>query len=142
MLGSSVKTILLPVLGLSAYLVAIGQVSPATNQPPSDAEIRRMIIGTWGVDGNDVHGRTTFATNGTYSYTNWVTGRRIPNSSPYGKGVWRVEDGACIATATNTGNSRLDPVGIVRRTKFLFINETGMVGVTQFGNTNTMARIK
>jgi hypothetical protein len=136
------KTILLVAFCLSVHLASLGQSAPATNQPPSDAEIHRTIIGTWGGDRNDRHARLTFASNGTCISTNWVTGGQVRNFVSYAESTWRVQNGVLISTITKTTDPALCPLGSVWRTRFLLINEPGMVGVTQFGNTNTVARIK
>jgi hypothetical protein len=137
------KTMLLTVIGLSAHLLSLGQLAPPTNAPPSDADIRRMLIGTWGGDTMHKHSRTIYATNGISFSTNWVTDpNSVLNAVPYAESSWQVKDGTLISTVTKTTDPQLCPLGSVWRTKVILMNETGAVGVTSIGTTNTMARIK
>jgi hypothetical protein len=154
----------LTLLGLCIPLLSFGQLAVVTNGAPTDAEIRGMIVGTWGDDGNDRHGRTTFATGGTFISTNW--GRAVRYFACT-EGVWRVQDGVVTETFTkivlryNPGSrherrrytnesqwDRTDPdpylwaPGSVWCTRVISINETGMVGLTQTGTTNRLARIR
>lgn len=133
---------LLAAVAFFMHLLSIGQPVGITNVGLSDAEIRKLLIGTWGGDRNDRHARQTFATNGTCISTNWVTGGAVKNFVSYAESTWRVQDGVLLTTITKTTDQRLCPLGSVWRTRFLLINETGMVGLTQFGTTNTVARIK
>lgn len=124
------------------HLLLLGQPTAPTNVAPSDTQIRRLLIGTWGGDGNDRHARLTFAANGTSTSTNWVTGKQRLNATPYAESIWEVRGGVLVSTVTKTGDARLCPLGSVWRTRVISINETNAVGVTQVGTTNTMARIK
>jgi hypothetical protein len=126
-------------LGTNMYFLKKQQFA---DQPLSDSDIRRKIIGTWGVDQNDRHARTTFMTNGTSQSTNWVTGRQILNAVSYSEGAWEIKDGFLIETVTKTTNPRLDPLDTVWRAKIISLTETGMAAVNSFGNTNRGERIQ
>ena len=133
------KTILLTMTGLLACLLSFGQVIVSSNAPPNDGNLRRFLIGTWAADANYRHSRCTFLTNGTCIGSNWVTGtNHVMNMVRYAESTWQLHDGIETTIVTKTTDPLLCPLGMVWTNKYIFLNETVAVAVTQYGLTNIL----
>jgi hypothetical protein len=137
------KVLALTAVSLSALQLSFAQEPISTNAIPSDAEIRKLIIGTWGGEraGSDRHGSVTFAANGTQTATNWVMGNAVLNAVSYAESTWRIENGTLFTKVTKTTDERLCPLGSNWRGTIISINATNIAVVTQFGTTNSLARV-
>ena len=77
--------------------------------PPSDAEIRQKVVGTWTVDmqspgGISVKGTVTIASDGSFVSNMTIVGHDSKQEVSY-EGTWQVKDGALIETVTKSDSS-------------------------------------
>lgn len=120
-----------------------GQSGVTTNAPLIDSELRKRILGTWGAEGRCLHGRFTFAPDGTKISTNWVAGTNCNvKIVSRAEATWLIQDGFLISKTTKTTDPELAPLGRVSRTKIIRLDDTELVGLTEIGTTNVVSRIK
>ncbi len=122
-------------------------VAPVPPAPPAalpeEAEIRRILTGTWGHQTGDEVVRVTLNADGTYSMltTHQRGMRRIFNREDRTSGTWRVRD--AVVTMTPTASSARNTVGQVESFRITSISESEVIYIdNQSGQRRIQWRLR
>jgi hypothetical protein len=130
-----------------AVLLALTTTVTASNPPqakPSDAEIKKLIVGKWaqeieGGNGVKVKGTTTYKRDGTFvgEATIAVAGQSIHIAL---EGTWKVQDGV-IAETVEKSNSPAVSKGQVSKDQVLSISQRSMERKDDQGKRTVQTRV-
>jgi hypothetical protein len=114
---------------------------------PSDAEIRRKLVGNWHIEvvKTNISGSSsdTFESNGTFkSAAEFSAGQPAAHISISVEGTWEVKDGVLKETVTKSSNAQFPPVGLVTKDKVLRMDDKEFVYEDERGEIHTNKRVK
>jgi hypothetical protein len=132
-------------LALLVFVLGLFSTWAVSEQPPTDSEIRKKIVGTWLVDTKisetrSMSGTATFSADGTTSAT-VILILEDKKQTIQTEGKWEVKDGVLIETIIKS-NSKFPPVGYVTRDRITRINDDEYVYISEKGKTVTIKRSK
>ena len=121
---------LLSIFSLLAFSLTETKSAGNPQTPPSDADIRQKVVGTWTVGmqsagGISIKGTVTIASDGGFVSSMTIVGHDSKQEVSY-EGTWQVKGGALIETVTKS-DSKMTPVGVVTRDRIISVDEYQLV---------------
>jgi hypothetical protein len=128
---------------LAAFLFVILIAPRLPAEVPPDAEVTKLLVGTWECHDEDIPGFKgggfTLRADGTYS--SYAVMKVLDKEDRvYTEGTWKVEDGVLIQTTTKTNNPEIEKVGNVANDKLLGATEKEFKIKTASGPEFTFSR--
>ena len=126
---------------LAAFVLIAAGCRDRTGQSAKDAQMRRIIAGTWVMETNRVEGIITLNLDGSCSgyWSNTVTPRGWRS-----EGEWEIINGDCVMTTTNKTSWNLalhGPPGTTERIRIMSLDDQELITVSD-DQTNKWSRKK
>jgi hypothetical protein len=134
-------------LCVAVCLVALAAPAVADDpKPPSDAEIKALLIGQWvqeipGQGGTVGKGYTTYKKDGTFVGKAVVTFNGQTLFTINLSGTWKVTDGTIIETVLQSDDPQGQAKGRVSKDKVLAISKKGLKVRSEKGKESALSRV-
>jgi hypothetical protein len=134
-------------LFLFASVTVAGSVSGRDDpqKKPSDSEIKKLLIGKWGVDENEngvkIKGVENYKDDGTIEAEATIDDGKNPPLKIVLSGTWKLMDGVIVSTVTKTNVPKVIPEGFVSKDTVLKISDKELTVKSEMGKEKTQKRV-